>query len=236
MLVSAFATADTVSIDDTRLPVRPPTVDLLAERMIAGSVRTIEAKEHIFCDGDTVGHVYKVEIGNVCIYKTLSDGRRQVIDFAYPGDLIGLGAISKHASNAQATTRTRVRCVPIGPLQQAARDDGRLGLKLYEALSRELLASRELLFAVSHRTAAERLASFLLAVSRRSERNGEDANEFVLPMTRSDIADFLGLTIETVSRTFSKFRGDGLIDLAQSVLVTIVDIEALGDIAEGRSH
>lgn len=231
MLATAFATRPAVhsamsNVDEARDP--------LERQMVSGPVRTIEAKEHIFREGDAVSHVYKVEVGHVCIYKTLSDGRRQVIDFAYPGDLIGLGSLGNHESNAQATTRTRLRFIPIATLRQAVRTDGALGLKLYEAMSRELSASRELLFTVSQRTAGERVASFLLALSRRQERNGQDACEFVLPMTRSDIADFLGLTIETVSRTFTKLRGDGLIDLAQCVLVKITDMERLAELAEGR--
>lgn len=81
--------------------------------------------------------------------------------------------------------------------------------------------------------AAERVAGFLIALSRRNERNGEDADEFVLLMTRNDIVDFRGLTIETVSRTFTRLRVDGVIDLAQCVLVTIVDHETLVRIVEG---
>ena len=237
MLATAFAIgAETTRSAQGNASSRPVTGDSLAHRLVAGPIRTIEAKEHIFRDGDAVTHVYKVEVGHVCIYKMMSDGRRQVIDFAYPGDLIGLGAMGEHGSNAQATTRTRVRYLPLAALHQVVRDDARLGLKLYEAMSRELMAAREMLFTVSQRTAAERVAAFLVALSRRNERNGEDPLEFVLPMTRNDIADFLGLTIETVSRTFTKFRVEGLIDLAQCVLVTIMDTEALAEVAEGRCH
>lgn len=239
MLATAFATeaeTETVHHVSGSTSSRPAAIDGFMQRLSGGPVRTFENKEHIFREGDAALHVYKVEIGHVCIYKMLPDGRRQVIDFAYPGDLIGLGTLSEHASDAQATTRTRVRCTPIASLHQIVRDDARLGLKLYEAVSRELRATRELLFTVSQRTATERVAGFLLALSRRNERNDEDPLEFVLPMTRIDIADFLGLTIETVSRTFTKLRVEGVIDLSQSVLVTIVDNEALVRLAEGRCH
>ncbi len=236
MLAATFVMqpeVQTVSYD-TPQP-RNAAADLLARRCGTGQLRIFEAKDHVFREGDPVSNVYLVEAGHVCIYRTLADGRRHVIDFAYPGDIVGLGAIGEHANNAQATARSRVRCLPIAALQQAIREDGRLGLKLCEALSRELIASRELLFTVSQRTAGERLASFLIGLSRRNERNGADRSEFVLPMTRADIADFLGLTIETVSRTFTKLRGDGMIDLAQSVLVTITDYDGLSALAEGRS-
>ena len=212
----------------------PAGADVLANALAAGGAHTFEGKEHIFREGDKAHQVYMVEAGHVCIYKMLSDGRRQVIDFAYPGDVIGLACLDEHASNAQAMSRTRVRSVPMCALQQVARDDARLGFKLYEAVSRELRAARELLFTVSQRTATERVASFLLALSQRNARNNEDPLEYVLPMTRSDIADYLGLTIETVSRTFTKLRVEGIIELSQSVLVTIKDLDALEAQADAR--
>src|SRR5262245_35480528 len=131
MLAAAFAAAETAGFDCVPISHRQSTADLLAQRLASGQLRTIEAKEHIFREGDPVTHVCLVEVGHVCIYRTLCDGRRQVIDFAYPGDLIGLGAIDEHANSAQATARTRVRCVPVSALRQAVREDGRLGLKLY---------------------------------------------------------------------------------------------------------
>jgi CRP-like cAMP-binding protein len=212
----------------------PPRPHALTDGLVAGPVRTLHSREHLFCEGDRASHVYQVELGHICIYRMMPDGRRQVIDFAFPGDIIGLGALGTHAASAQATTTSRVRCLPIGALHDAARKDAGLGLELYEALSQELLAAREHLFTVSQCTAAERVAAFLLALSRRSERRGEDASEIVLPMTRTDIADFLGLTIETVSRTFSKFKADGLIELEHCILVTIRDADALAEVAAGE--
>ena len=165
----------------------------------------------------------------------LADGRRQVVDFAYPGDIIGLGALDTHATSAQATTKTRVRCIPTATLHDVAARNAGLSRKLYEALSHELLAAREHLFTVTQCTAAERLAAFLLALSRRNGRRGENPDEIVLPMTRTDIADFLGLTIETVSRTFSKFRADGLIELEHCILVTLLDADGLAEAASGAN-
>jgi CRP/FNR family transcriptional regulator len=207
--------------------------DSLAVRMAAGVPHTLEAREHLFCEGDPATSVYRVEVGHICIYRMMPDGRRQVVDFAYPGDLIGLGALGEHADSAQAMERTVVRSVPIASLRDSARSDARLGQNLYEALSRELQAARELLFTVSQRTATERVAAFLMALSRRSARRGESATEIVLPMTRMDIADFLGLTIETVSRTLTRLRTQGVIDLEQCILVTIRDLQALQVLAEG---
>jgi CRP/FNR family transcriptional regulator len=104
---------------------------------------------------------------------------------------------------------------------------------LYEALARELAATRDLMLTTGQRSATERVVSFLLAFSRRSARNGRDPLEFELPMTRSDIGDFLGLTIETVSRTFTKLKTLGSIELPQSNRVKLVDLSRLENLADG---
>ncbi len=233
MLATAFAMP--ADAHDHLPAARMPLVetDVLADRLARGQPRSLEAKEHLFCEGDAATHVYRVMVGHICIYRMMPDGRRQVVDVAYPGDIIGLGALGDHTDSAQAMERTVVRAMPVAVLRELAQTDTRLGLKLYEALSRELLAARELLFTVSQRTAVERVAAFLQALSRRAERRGEAADEIVLPMTRMDIADFLGLTIETVSRTLTKLRHDGVIDLEQCILVNIRKPDALARLARG---
>lgn len=237
MLATAFApegvTIPRSSIDRR---VQAPATNTLADRFSHSNVRSLAPKEHLFCAGDPATHVYQVESGHLCIYRTMMDGRRQVVDFAYPGDVLGLGALGEHGTSAQATVRTTVRCLALSSLVDSARRDPKLGMQLYETLSHELQAARELLFTVSQKTASERLASFLLALSRRNARRGEKPNEIVLPMTRSDIADFLGLTIETVSRTFTRFRTDKIIDIEQCILVTISDPRRLEDIAESKGE
>ena len=130
----------------------------------------------------------------------------------------------------------RLRCLSVGALHQLAALDPRLSFKLYEAVAHELDAARHHLLTIGYRDASERLASFLLALAKRNERNGQDASEFVLPIRRADIGDFLGLTIETVSRTFSKLKADGVIDLDQGGYVRICDPVALMQIAHGGSR
>lgn len=197
-------------------------------------VRSFAAKEHVFTEGDPRSNLYRVEAGAVCLYKVMGDGRRQVLGFAYPGDLIGLGACNNHQCNAQATRQSQLRSVPWSMVQRLARQDPALGLKLYEAISEELAAAHDLLLTTGQRSAAERVATFLLAMIRRCRRNGQDARTIDLPMTRADIGDFLGLTIETVSRTFTKLRLLGIIDLAQSARVRVLDIDALEGLAQGH--
>jgi CRP/FNR family transcriptional regulator len=200
------------------------------------SLRRVEAKEFVFAEGDPTTYLFRVETGAIALYKILADGRRQIVGFAYPGDLIGLGAQGEHVMNTQAIKPTRLRCVPVGTLHQSAAKDSALGFKLYEALARELAATRDLMLTTGQRSATERVVSFLLAFSRRNERNGQDPSEFELPMTRSDIGDFLGLTIETVSRTFTKLKTLGLIELPQSNRVKLVDIHELEGLADGEDY
>jgi CRP/FNR family transcriptional regulator len=197
-------------------------------------LRRVEAKEFVFAEGDPTTHVFRVETGAVALYSVLADGRRQIVGFAYPGDLIGLGAQDSHAINAQAIKPTRLRCLPVSTLHYSASKDPALGLKLYQALARELATTRDLVLTTGQRSATERLVSFLLAFSRRSARNGRDPHDFELPMTRADIGDFLGLTVETVSRTFTKLRSLGLIDLPHSTRVRIVKMDELRSLADGE--
>jgi CRP/FNR family transcriptional regulator len=220
----ATPAAAVVPYRPTLPPVTPGTGEPagLEQRLARASLRRVEAKEFVFAEGDPATHLYQVVTGAVALYKVLCDGRSQVLGFAYPGDLIGLGAQGEHVINAQATKPTRLRCLPLSALSQLAGQDPRLGFRLYEALASELAATRELLLCAS-----ARLVAFLLALSRRNARNGQDPLVFDLPMTRTDIADFLGLTIETVSRTFTKLKLAALIDLPQSNRVRLIGIERL---------
>jgi CRP/FNR family transcriptional regulator len=208
----------------------------LDRSLAQAGLRRLAAKEFVFNEGDAATHLFRVEAGAVALYKVLIDGRRQIVGFAYPGDLIGLGAQAEHVMNAQAIMPTRLRCIPVATLRQSALRDASLAMTLYEAMTLELAATRDLMLITSQRSAVERVAGFLLALSRRNERNGLDPANIELPMTRADIGDFLSLTIETVSRTFTKLKALGVIELPQSSRVKLVDIEELEDLAEGDGH
>lgn len=228
----------TLTREETKL-ARPGHAALPAERALdrrfrAGAVKILDERDHLFFEGDTRGHAYLIEQGCVCLYRTLPDGRRQIFGFAYAGDFISLDCADLYAHSAQSLCKTRVRCLRASVIKEVPRSDPEAGVELYATLSEQLMAARDLLSAVGQRSAAERLAGLLLALARRNERVGLDPWKISLPMTRSDIADFLSLTIETVSRTFTKFRQEGLIELPCSSLVKVLDREALESLAAGE--
>ncbi len=202
----------------------------LEDRLTQATERRLEAKEHVFREGDARANVYRVESGIIAIYKTLFDGRRRIIDFAHPGDFIGLGVLGEYIMSAQATCSARVRCLSASALEKLAETDAALALKLYKSVCQDLVAARSLLVTVGQRSAIERMAAFLLALHRRS---GEGSNDVVkLGMRRSDIADLLGLTIETVSRTLTKLREMGVIEVELGGTTIILrDVPRLADLA-----
>lgn len=200
------------------------------DRFERGTIRRVESKEHVFCDGDPRTHVFRIEEGVIALSKLLGDGRRQIIEFAYPGDYIGLGTLNEHIFDAQATCPAKVRCLSASALEQEASRDAGLALRLYKAVSSELAAARSLLVSVGQQSAMERLAGFLVSLSERASSDGEE-NVVKLPMRRSDIADLLGLTIETVSRTITKLRTMRVIDVVRGTEVHILDADRLVDLA-----
>ena len=206
----------------------------LDDHLSRAPLRSFAAKEHVFTEGDARANLYRLESGAVCLYKVMPDGRRQVLGFAYAGDLIGLGSSGEHQFNAQATKGSELRILPWSLVQRLGREDSEFAFKLYEAAARELAAAHDLLLTTGQRTAMESLAAFLLAMARRGRRGKDGKTIIDLPMTRSDIGDFLGLTIETVSRTFTKLRNLHIIDLAQCTEVHVLDMDALEDLAQGE--
>jgi CRP-like cAMP-binding protein len=138
--------------------------------------------------------------------------------------------LDEHMLSAQATSAAKVRCLSAAALERMAETDASLALKLYKSVCHELAATRSLLVTVGQRSAIERVAAFLVTLHRRTAANGSTIIQ--LAMRRSDIADLLGLTIETVSRTLTKLRGLGVIDIEHGgTRVNLCDLPRLSDLA-----
>ena len=225
------------SIEQSTLPAAYPTagarpVDVFADRLCRTPVKALDAHEQLFRDGEDKANVYQVLEGAFVLYRLLPNGRRQVTGFAVKGDMVGLGAGKRHHCSAEASSAAKVRMLPAIALHRMADEDPHLGMRLYDAMSQELAATQDLLMAVGRLNAAERVATFLMGLSERNARALRPADRIELPMTRCDIADFLGLTTETVSRTLTKLANNGIIS-RHSGHIRILDAGALEDVAAG---
>lgn len=167
----------------------------------------------LFRNGEALRGLYVVKTGSVKTY--VSDGKEQVLGFHLPGELIGLGAIEQHCHSRSAKVlETSAICeIPYLPLEQLASSLPMLQRQLYRLLSRELNQHSEMLLLLGRKPAAERLATFLNDLSQRFGRRGLSATEFTLSMSRHDIGNYLGLAVETISRLFSRFQADGLLQV-----------------------
>ncbi len=199
----------------------------------ATSERQLATHEHVFLDGEPQTHVYQVLEGVVGIYKLLADGRRQIVTFCYPGDMFGMDRSGSFTNHAEALCNARVRCIPQNAIDTLMMTEPGFGKAMLQLLTTELADTRDQLMSLGRKSALEKLATFLQRISRRSEQAGRDAGVLHLPMTRCDIADYLGLTIETVSRNFTKLKVSRIIRLASNSEVQILDPQQLEMIAEG---
>lgn len=198
------------------------------------SERALGAHEHLFLEGDSQSHIYQVLNGVVGEYKLLADGRRQIITFYYPGDMIGLNPGVSFNSYAEALCESRVRCVPIDAVNTLITSEPGFGRAMLKVLSTELAETRDQVLSLGRKSAMEKLATFLLRISHRNEREGIDDALLHLPMTRAEIADYLGLTVETVSRNFTKLKLSQVIQLISNSEVQIIDRDLLKETAQGN--
>lgn len=195
-------------------------------------VTAFEPREDLFLEGDDAAHLVEVVEGVVCGYRLLPDGQRHVVSFYFPGDFLGYCCLGTHAFSAQAVSRVKVRRIQRSAVDRLVENRPDFARKLLRLAASELTATRDHLLCLASKSAEAKMASFLLALSRRNESVGENPTRVHLQMTRVDIGDYLGLTIETVSRTLSKFKRAGKIALPRTSIVEILQREELEEIAE----
>jgi CRP-like cAMP-binding protein len=190
-----------------RAPTEPVALtDSLAALDGIGAVITLRRDEPLFRPGDAAEFYFKVLKGAARSCRVLADGRRHIGEFFMTGDFIGLDAAESYAFAAEAIVETTLIRYSRRKVEALAAEEPRISQSLVEIMRSGLAAARERMLLLGHMTAMERIASFLLDLSERRADG-----RISLPMTRTDIGDFLGLTMETVSRTFSQLRNDGII-------------------------
>jgi CRP/FNR family transcriptional regulator, nitrogen fixation regulation protein len=201
-----------------------PRCNDLERPRLAGVQRNVVKGEEVFAEGDAADYFYKVVSGTVRTYKLLSDGRRQIDEFHLAGDIFGLETGEAHRFSADAVCNATVIAFRRRRFGTLAHDDPALGDEVMTSMMRSLERAHDHMVLLGRKTAQEKIATFLLDLGRRMQGD----NRFDLPMQRSDIADHLGLTIETVSRTLTQFTRDGLIKLAAaSRSIVLADKAAL---------
>jgi CRP/FNR family transcriptional regulator, anaerobic regulatory protein len=178
---------------------------------------------------------FNVTSGTVRLYKLLADGRRQITGFATMGDFLGLAASGNYAVTAQAIDTVRYCRFPHARLRALIDDISIMEKQLLNFATAELATAHEQMLLLGRKSARERVASFLMARSRLSSTHRQSATHFVLPMARGDIADYLGMTIETVVRTLKKLRDEGMIEVANTRDVAITDYVSLRRLADGQA-
>jgi CRP-like cAMP-binding protein len=190
-----------------------------------GAVIALRRDEPLFRPGDRAEFYFKVLRGAVRSCHVLADGRRHIGEFFLAGDFIGLDAAESYPFAAEALVETTLIRYSRRKVDALAAEEPRIGQSLVEIMRSGLAAARERMLLLGHMTAMERIASFLLDMSKR---HGD--GRISLPMTRTDIGDYLGLTMETVSRTFSQLKKDGIItqhgmhELAVAKPAALVDL------------
>ncbi|MGE0736580.1 MAG: cyclic nucleotide-binding domain-containing protein [Alphaproteobacteria bacterium] len=189
------------------------------------------AGETVFYEGDSADYLFNVTSGVVKVYKLLPDGRRQITGFLFSGDFLGLALHNTFTYSAEALDDVALCHFPRKPFERLLDEFPALEKRLLRSASNELAAAQDQMLLLGRKTARERLATFLLSMSERAVRRNESASNLRLPMGRADIGDYLGLTIETVSRTFTGLRKDGLIDLPSNHDVIVRKPAAIRELA-----
>lgn len=184
------------------------SVQLSETLNLPGFVMAFDRNEEIFGEEESADFVYKVISGMVRVLRFTGDGRRQISAFVPPGEIFGLEHGPSHKSSAEAVTDCSVALIRRNQVERAA-GDANVARTLWRVTAQDLMRLQEHMLLLGRKSAAERVAAFLVGMAGRS--NDPDALE--LPMSRLDIADYLGLTIETVSRTMTQFERDGAIAL-----------------------
>ncbi len=215
--------------DDPRTPDYRPlgSPPALTEVMARQGVRMAFARdEEIYAQDEPVEFLYRLVEGSVRTTRLTSDGRRQIGDFYYPGDLLGLETGPDHRFSAEALSDCTVLVLRRSAVRAMA-GDAELDRAILDATRRELERTQDHLLLLGHKSAREKVAGFLLGLAQRTP----DA-DVALPMGRQDMADYLGLTIETVSRMLTQLQGASVVEFAASRLFRVRKWQALEQLAQ----
>jgi len=215
------------SSEDTALDIKPSKPNISRNRTV-----TVMPGKHLFLEGDPADRIFEVASGVLRLTRIMEDGRRQVIAFGYPGDTVGFPSDGRYHTDCDTLVPTTLAVHRRSDLE-SAKGDAALHQRLLGAALREISAMQDHFMMLGRKSSVEKLASFLQVLAARVGEPLGDFQQVTLPMTRADIADFLGLTTETVSRTFTQLRKSRIIAIDHVNTVIILKPLALRAIASG---
>jgi len=189
----------------------PEDVDRLDS--IVKRSRPLHRGDHLFRGGERFRSLYVVKTGSVKTYAPSEEGGEQVLGFHLPGEIIGLDAIDQscHTCSAKVLETSAICEIPFSRFEELAASIPSLQHQMYRLLSKEIGQDTDMLLLLGKKNAEERLAAFLISMSKRLSKRGLSATDFYLSMSRHEIGSYLGLAVETVSRLFTRFQDEGLL-------------------------
>jgi len=222
------------SLRELCLPVGFSPAELERIDSLVAVRRSLRRGDALFRRGDPFASIYAVRTGFFKTCNTSEDGRDQVTGFQMAGELLGFDGIASdvHCCDAIALEDSQVCVIPYGRLEELAREFTELQRQFHRIMSREIVREHGVMRLLSGMRAEERVAAFLSNLAQRLEARGFSPSSLVLRMTREEIGTYLGIKLETVSRCFSKFDEDGVLEVRQRK-VRILDAPGLHRIAAG---
>lgn len=194
----------------------------LSDLFVRQPVEQLSAGQALFFEGDAARHLFRVVSGTIRIFKIISDGRRVITRFLHAGDIVGVSLKDLYLNSADAVGDVCVQRLSRKALEQELVRTPELGPEMFARMCDEMAAAQDQMVLLSRKNAEERICTFLRAEMRRVAAGGEIVAVLELPMTRLDVADYLGLTIETVSRTLTKLVNKGILAVSGRHVVRII--------------
>jgi CRP/FNR family transcriptional regulator len=189
--------------------------------------RLVEAGSEVVGQGERINSYSNILKGVIKLSKMLSDGRQQIVGLQFAPDFVGRPFHSESTLSAEAATDTEVCLFPKTVVERLVNESNTLGHQLHAQALKELDEARDWMLTLGRKTAQEKVASFLYLIATHLDPERGETRAYELPLSRADIADFLGLTIETVSRQMTKLRKDGIIQIENNRHVTVPAMERL---------
>ena len=210
------------------LPLALESDDIEQLDSIIQRSKPLQKNQHLYRESDDFQSVFAVRSGTLKAYKTTDDGREQVTGFYFPGEILGMDGISNnsHASSAKALETSAVCEIPFSSLEKLSSMMPNLQRHFFQLMSREITEDQQLITLLSKNSADERVAALMISISKRNARRKLSSTQFRLPMSRVDIGNYLGLTVETVSRVFSRMQKMDILRVDNKE-IEILDLEGL---------